>query len=52
LEKSASFFHLPIEGMELGFLDSRWRGGSRRRWRSGWEYKKIDQKGKADKKGP
>jgi len=41
--------------MELGFLRYRWkrgRRGSRRRWRRGGEYKKVDQKEKANKKRP
>jgi hypothetical protein len=41
--------------MKLGFLGEwrmRFRRSSRRRWRGGREYNKVDQKGKADKKRP
>jgi hypothetical protein len=55
LEKGASLFHIPFNGMELGFLDGRgarigWGGG--RCWKHGRNYKKVEQKKKANEKRP
>jgi hypothetical protein len=55
LKKSASFFHIPFNGMEWGLLGSRWNGGRRSsggQWRSRREYKKVDEKEKPNEKRP
>jgi hypothetical protein len=51
LEKGTSFFHIPFNGIELRFLGGRrddLRRCGRRRWRSGRNYNKVDNKGKGN----
>jgi hypothetical protein len=54
LEKGASFFYVPFNGME-GFLGSGWNVGRRGiggRWGGGREHQKVGQEQKAYQKKP